>query len=155
MSSAPTPPPTPPPSTEADAFSAQAAHLCANLSSLWERREVLLALHGWLLLAENVAYGNGINGLVVHRTDRVVVRDNFLYDNGKVSRDPPSSRQRYAGLEVTHSRQVVLAGNVVLVTNADDAAYASGGNSSFVDAAAPSYYCNGRVASEYGGRVEL
>ena len=45
MTASPTSVPTPAPSTEADLFSA----LGANISSLWERREMLVALHTALL----------------------------------------------------------------------------------------------------------
>ena len=34
----------------------------------------------------NRAYNNGINGLVVHKTDRAHVVGNVLWDNGQVSR---------------------------------------------------------------------
>ena len=45
MSPAPSPVPTPAPTTEGDLFSA----LGANISTLWERREMLVALHTLLL----------------------------------------------------------------------------------------------------------
>jgi len=49
-------------------------------------------LAGWYELTDNVAYRNGINGLVVHKTNRVHVRNNVLFDNGSVSKKAPISR---------------------------------------------------------------
>ena len=48
-------------------------------------------------MSYNKAYRNGINGLVVHKTDRARVIGNVLWDNGKVSKSKPESRQPYAG----------------------------------------------------------
>ena len=44
-------------------------------------------------MSYNKAYNNGINGLVVHKTNRARVVGNVLWDNGKVSKNPPESRQ--------------------------------------------------------------
>ena len=63
-------------------------------------------LHGRFEMSYNKAYRNGINGLVVHKTDRVRVFGNVLWDNGKVSKSKPESRQPYAGLTVTGSKYV-------------------------------------------------
>ena len=63
-------------------------------------------LHGRFEMSYNKAYRNGINGLVVHKTDRVRVFGNVLWDNGKVSKSKPESRQPYAGLTVTGSKDV-------------------------------------------------
>ena len=57
-------------------------------------------------LSDNVCYGNGINGVVVHKTNRAHVYRNTLDGNGVVSRDPPASRQPYAGLVITNSDDV-------------------------------------------------
>ena len=54
-------------------------------------------LKGRFEMSYNKAYENGINGLVVHKTNRARVVGNILWDNGKVSRNPPESRQSYAG----------------------------------------------------------
>lgn len=69
-------------------------------------------LYGRMELSFNTAFGNGINGLVVHRTDRADVRQNVLHSNGVVPRlETPEdvvedwhagcagkSRQPYSGL---------------------------------------------------------
>eukprot|EP00929_Paragymnodinium_shiwhaense_P114721 TRINITY_DN83213_c0_g1_i1.p1 TRINITY_DN83213_c0_g1~~TRINITY_DN83213_c0_g1_i1.p1 ORF type:complete len:646 (-),score=44.29 TRINITY_DN83213_c0_g1_i1:52-1938(-) len=41
-------------------------------------------LAGRMELSNNVAYGNGINGLVFHRTNRGIVKNNVVYGNGVV-----------------------------------------------------------------------
>lgn len=80
-------------------------------------------LRGKMWLKDNKAYNNGINGLVVHKTDRVVVTGNVLWDNGQVSKDPPDSRQPYAGLTVNGSKDVTVSNNFVKTERNDDYAY--------------------------------
>ena len=70
-------------------------------------------LAGRYELSGNTCYRNGINGAVVHKTNRCLVKDNVLYDNGKVSRDPPASRQKYAGLTIHTSLNVSVVNNDV------------------------------------------
>ena len=48
-------------------------------------------------MSYNRASGNGINGLVVHKTDRARVVGNVLWDNGQTPKSAPESRQQYAG----------------------------------------------------------
>ena len=50
-------------------------------------------LKGRFEMSYNKAYNNGINGLVVHKTNRARVAGNVLWDNGKVGKNPPESRQ--------------------------------------------------------------
>jgi parallel beta-helix repeat protein len=73
-------------------------------SGVYISRNSASYLYGRYELSGNVAYRNGINGLVVHKTDRCLVRDNVLYDNGQVSRDAPASRQNYAGLTLNNAK---------------------------------------------------
>ena len=80
-------------------------------------------LYGRFQLSENVCFDNGINGLVVHKTNRVYVRNNVLYDNGQVPKTAPQLRQAYAGLTLNHAKNVSLSGNAV-TANADDYACA-------------------------------
>ena len=49
--------------------------------------------HGRYELSDNECFRNGINGVVVHKTNRAHVYRNMLYDNGVVSREPPANRQ--------------------------------------------------------------
>ena len=59
-------------------------------------------------MSYNKAYENGINGLVVHKTNRARVVGNVLWDNEKVSKNPPESRQSYAGRGLLESKSVFL-----------------------------------------------
>lgn len=53
--------------------------------------------HGYFYFANNIAYGNGINGVVVHKTDRAIVSNNLAYMNGAV----PVSMGRQASSGIT------------------------------------------------------
>ena len=55
-------------------------------SGVYVTRNKETYLHGRMWLNYNRAYNNGINGLVVHKTDRAHVVGNVLWDNGQVSR---------------------------------------------------------------------
>ena len=103
--------------------------------------------HGQFLLADNVAFENGINGLVVHKTDRVLVKNNVLFENGKVSKKKPQSRQPYAGLVVTHSQSVTLSNNRVRAPSGDFA-YTLTGGSTLADGAAAGAATNHVVRGE-------
>ena len=72
------------------------------------------------------AYNNGINGLVVHKTDRANVTGNVLWDNGQVPRSEPEARQPYAGLTLNTAEDVevscdwsVVSGHVTSVLTSD------------------------------------
>lgn len=93
-------------------------------------------LHGQMELADNVAYGNGINGVVFHRTDRGVVKRNTVYNNGVVPRleypESPvedwmaglmKSRQPYSGIVINNAEGVKLWSNKVMARYEDDYAY--------------------------------
>ena len=82
-------------------------------------------LKGRFELSYNKAYQNGINGLVVHKTDRARVAGNVLWDNGKVSKNPPESRQPYAGLVLNAAQDVEVVDNFVKTESKDDYAYVS------------------------------
>ena len=51
--------------------------------------------NGQFIIANNVAFGNGVNGVVVHKTDNVVVTNNTIYRNGEVpvTIDPNDSEE--------------------------------------------------------------
>jgi parallel beta-helix repeat protein len=93
-------------------------------------------LHGQMELADNVAYGNGINGVVFHRTNRGVVQRNTVYDNGVVPRleypelvvedwhvDLAKSRQPYSGIVINNAEGVKLWSNTVSSRYDDDYAF--------------------------------
>ncbi|GMH51212.1 hypothetical protein TrRE_jg6982, partial [Triparma retinervis] len=117
---------------------------------------------GRMELSNNLCYRNGINGVVVHKTDRVLVKNNVIFDNGQVPREAPQSRQAYAGLTINNSEDVTVYNNSVVTTLPDDYAYAiSGTTYGFidefgVDRTAPenlNRHCGGLVKSDFGDRV--
>jgi len=112
-------------------------------------------LYGRFLLADNIAYGNGINGLVVHKTARARVINNLLYDNGKVSRDLPSDRQHYAGLTLNQALDVLeISNNNVSAPYDDDNAFTMDSvgtfHPSFVSTRL-NYVCRGEVDQRNSG----
>jgi len=111
-------------------------------------------------LSNNVCFRNGINGVVVHKTNRVLVKNNIIYDNGQVPRAAPQSRQAYAGLTINTSEDVTVYNNSVITTLSDDYAYAiSGASYPFIDTfgvdrTAPenlNRHCGGMVKPDYFG----
>ena len=79
--------------------------------------------HGWMWLNHNKAYNNGINGLVVHKTDRVQVIGNVIWDNGQVPKTAPEHRQPYAGLTLHEAKTVKVSENIVKTELSNDYAY--------------------------------
>jgi len=94
-------------------------------------------LYGQMELSDNVAYGNGINGVVFHRTDRGVVERNTVYDNGVVPRfeydgetvtedwmiNLSKSRQPYSGIVLNSAEEVKLWSNNVSARYETDYAF--------------------------------
>src|SRR5450631_4396410 len=79
-----------------------------------------LQTHGKFLIANNVSDGNGINGVVGHYTDRVIVRNNIIANNGTVPLS--TNRQRTSGSVVNYSQDIEILNNRVQVNVAGDAA---------------------------------
>jgi parallel beta-helix repeat protein len=76
--------------------------------------------HGKFLIANNVAYGNGINGIAVQLTDNVLLRNNTIANNGTVPLS--AGRQRNSGLAINRSQGIGIFDNRVQVNVAGDAA---------------------------------
>lgn len=126
-------------------------------------------LYGRMELADNIAYGNGINGVVFHRTDRGVVRRNTVYGNGVVPRlDHPEeseedwmanlskSRQPYSGIVINNADEVSLWSNNVAARYDDDYAFtteADGGEVIALKAGGNNRVCRGLVEESLGGYV--
>jgi parallel beta-helix repeat protein len=87
-------------------------------SGIYLTRNLQSYSHGKFLLANNVAYGNGINGMVVHYTDRVILRNNTIANNGTVPLS--EGRQKNSGLVINHSEDVEILNNRVQVNVAGD-----------------------------------
>mmetsp|Transcript_28601 Transcript_28601/g.42298 ORF Transcript_28601/g.42298 Transcript_28601/m.42298 type:complete len:488 (+) Transcript_28601:87-1550(+) len=91
-------------------------------------------LYGRMELSHNIAYSNGINGVVFHRTDRGVARQNTIFNNGRVPRRDHKeleeedwhkgcagkSRQHYSGLVLNDAKDVKVWSNNVAARYDDD-----------------------------------
>jgi hypothetical protein len=87
-------------------------------SGIYLTRNLQSYSHGRFLIANNFAYGNGINGMVVHYTDRVILRNNTIANNGTVPLS--EGRQKNSGLVINHSQDVEIVNNRVQVNVAGD-----------------------------------
>lgn len=61
---------------------------------------------GYMLVANNVSYRNGANGIVCHYTNRVVIENNSAYDNGTDNYGPSG------GIAVNTSDTVTIRNNI-------------------------------------------
>lgn len=77
--------------------------------------------YGWYYFANNVCFGNGINGLVVHKTDRAIVTNNTCYMNG--STPLSSGRQASSGLTINASSHVRVYNNISWARFSNDYGY--------------------------------
>jgi poly(3-hydroxybutyrate) depolymerase len=123
-------------------------------SGVYVSRNAASYLYGWMELAHNTCYRNGINGVVVHKTDRAYVHHNVLYDNGQVPKTAPELRQGYAGLTLNTATQVHFYSNNVTTTLAEDAAFASTGSEFVSNPSYVNFACRGTVSSAYGDLVK-
>ena len=85
--------------------------------------------HGWFYLANNISFNNGINGLVIHRTDRAIVVNNTCYMNGATPLE--SGRQSSSGLTLNHANHVRVYNNISWARFEGD--FALGAFGDFVD----------------------
>jgi len=106
-------------------------------SGVYVTRNNQTYLHGKFELSNNVCYKNGINGIVMHRTNRGVIKKNTIYENGMVPRLDKSeenpvdwhegcsgkSRQPYSGLVLNNAEDVKLWSNLVTARYDDDYAF--------------------------------
>ncbi len=78
-------------------------------------------LYGWFYFANNISYGNGINGLVVHKSDRAIVTNNTCFMNGAVPLS--AGRQASSGITIHGSDYVRLYNNISWPRFATDGGY--------------------------------
>lgn len=76
---------------------------------------------GYFYFANNIAYGNGINGLVVHKSDNSIVVNNTIYNNGATPLS--EGRQAAGGITVNNSVEVRIYNNISWVRYNTDYAY--------------------------------
>ena len=106
----------------------------------------------------NIAFDNGINGLVVHKTTHenvtVNVKNNRIFDNGRTTTDKEEGegRQNAGGLTVntgTAVGNVHLKHNKVTANSAPDSAYQCFGECNLIDPTNNSV-CGGAPSSKFG-----
>jgi hypothetical protein len=115
---------------------------------------------GVMNLSYNIAYDNGINGLVVHKTSNaavtVHVEGNVVFGNGRTTRDI-EGRQAAGGLVVNHGPPagcLSLVDNVVFTRNAEDVTYQCFGGCSISDSdSTGNVHCYGAVSNSYPSGV--
>ena len=76
---------------------------------------------GYFYFANNIAYGNGINGLVVHKSDYAIVVNNTIYNNGATPLT--EGRQAAGGITVNNSKEVRMYNNISWVRYTTDYCY--------------------------------
>jgi len=120
-------------------------------------------LYGSFELSYNICFGNGINGLVFHRTDRAMIKQNIIFENGVVPiLDKPEpipqdwhegcsgkSRQPYSGLVLNNANDVKLWSNKVTARYEDDYAFiqlTDNGIPSPISAGGNNKACNGLLS---------
>lgn len=113
---------------------------------------------GWWYLANNIAYDNGINGLVVHLTNKTIVCNNLVFNNGATSPVPVSQggegRQNAGGLTINGSKDVFVYNNISWTRYADtDYNYQVYGSSSYT--ASNNLGINGKTAFKEGEAIFL
>ena len=93
---------------------------------------------------------------MVHKTFRVAVVGNTIWDNGQVSKEAPDERQAYAGLTLNSAQDVILRNNHVSVTDSSDSAYVLVSGATFdMQNTGGNTACNGKVSKDYGDTVML
>eukprot|EP01052_Picozoa_sp_SAG31_P009887 SAG31_NODE_530_length_14420_cov_4.259968_3_plen_286_part_00 len=108
------------------------------------------AYQGTFRLVSNIAFDNGINGLVVHQTNNanvaVVVERNIIFNNGRTSA-ALEGRQAAGGLVINHGNNVVVRDNIVKTTSARDYSYRCFGTCNVVPSTSTNNsHCNGVVS---------
>jgi len=90
---------------------------------------------GTFYFANNVSYGNGLNGLVVHKTNNSIVANNTIFENGEVPTNVNTTygvdwkdalnhgRQGTSGITIHSSYNVKVFNNVSWAKQANDNAF--------------------------------
>jgi parallel beta-helix repeat protein len=136
---------------------------------------------GYTYLANNVTYLNGINGIVVHKTDNAIVTNNTVFFNGAnpVTNELPDSaewyqnnsqgRQKNSGITVNNSKNAEVYNNIISTRRSDDQAFFVSGatvsNGGYVENIKRANniiyngicqnYCSGNVGEDYGFNEDI
>ena len=65
----------------------------------------------------------------MHKTNNAIVIGNVIWNNGKVSKSKPESRQPFAGLTLNHAKNVEVKNNFVKTESKKDYSYGVLGSS--------------------------
>ena len=115
---------------------------------------------GVMNLTGNIAFDNGINGLVVHKTSnpkvKVFVEKNIVFGNGRTTRDV-EGRQKAGGVVVNHgppAGRLSLIENIVYTDTIEDVTYQCfGGCSISKNESHDNVKCIGAVSSSYPDEI--
>ena len=78
--------------------------------------------HGYILIANNISYLNGASGIIVHKTDRVIVEHNTCYHNGITNGD-----SKAGGIGMNSTADVTVRNNISWASPDKSALYKQGG----------------------------
>ena len=131
-----------------------------NQGSIWDGSGIYLTrcndYQGTFNLEENVAYDNGINGMVVHKVihpDATInVRNNKIFDNGSTT-TCIEGRQQAGGLTINSggnaTSNVLLEGNKVFGADDDVSYQCFGGTCNLVEGSQNNIACGGEPNAQY------
>ena len=106
--------------------------------------------HGSYEISYNKCYRNGMNGIAIHKTFRVRVMGNLIFDNGKVPKAPaPEDRQPYAGITLNQSEDVIVLDNHVSISDPTDFAYVVNKASFDEINSGRNTNCNGKISTAF------
>ncbi len=78
--------------------------------------------HGYILIADNLSYFNGASGIIVHKTDRVIVEHNTCYHNGTTN-----GESKAGGIGMNSTVDVTIRNNISWASADKSALYKQGG----------------------------
>ena len=126
-------------------------------AGIYVARNIESYTHGSFEISANLCFGNGIEGVAVHKTVRIIVRDNVIYANGEAPREPSASGELSTGITLTGASNVTLWNNTVSTVSKDDYAFMIDSSSALVAAGASSIansVCYGRLSAAFSDSVE-
>jgi hypothetical protein len=113
-----------------------------------------LDYEGHFSLTDNIAFDNGINGVVVHKTThenvQVTVKGNIVFDNG-ATRKVEESRQTAGGLTINsgdYTSTQLLEDNQVSVSISDDVTYQCFGTCVLSSGSGNNTACGGSISNK-------
>lgn len=146
-----------------DITNLEGAHAAADGYSEWNQRYIIDGsgvyitrnqnYEGTFHLTDNVCFDNGINGLVVHKTNHqnveVFVERNHLFDNGRTTRDV-EGRQAAGGFVINNGHAVTVTNNIVATSVGEDYAFQCFGVCSVrTEVSTGNSHCTGQLSASF------